>query len=434
MALPPGSSLPAVAQTMRWAVRPIPLMERCLREYGECFTVRLAALGEVVFLADPAAIGQVFTAGADQLTAGEGNAILEPVVGPRSVLLLDGPEHLRERRLLLPSFHGDRTRGYGRLIAEVVDRDLDRWPLGAPFALRPRMQAITLEVIIRAVFGVRERNRVTELGRVLSRMLEASSGRPLMTMLPALRRDLGPWSPWARFTRARDEVDEVLFAEIARRRRERAEERGTDVLSTLIAARHEDGRPMSDAELRDELATLLVAGHETTATALAWAFERLLRHPSVLRRLVQEVERGDDAYLDAVVKETLRLRPVLSIVVRRLAAPMELGGHRLPAGTHVAPCIYLTHRLPRLYPRPAAFRPERFLDRTPDAYAWIPFGGGVRRCLGAGFATLEMKEVLRTVLRRARLRAPDPRPESARRRAVTLAPSRDALAVMDELR
>lgn len=286
---------------------------------------------------------------------------------------------------------------------------------------------------MRTVFGVQEAPALVRLGRVLAAMLEASARHPLVTMMPALRRDLGPWSPWGRFKRARADFDDALFAEI-RRRRERGGS-GADVLSLLLEARDENGRAMTDGDLRDELATLLVAGHETTATALAWALERLLRHRQALARLTEDVERDDHAYIDAVVKETLRLRPVLSIVIRRLSVPMELDGHLLPAGTYVAPCIYLTHRLPRLYPDPAAFRPERFLAPSgPATYGWIPFGGGTRRCLGAGFATLEMREVLRAVVRRTRLRAPDPSSERVRRRAVTLAPARDALAIMDERR
>ena len=432
MGLPPGPRLPEAIQTVRWAVRPVPFMERCLREHGEHFTVRLAALGEVVFLAGPEAVQRVFTAAPGLVRAGEGNQILEPVVGPRSVLLLDGPAHLRERRMLLPAFHGRRVAEYSSVIAGVADRHIDRWPLGRRFALRPRMQAITLEVIMRAVFGVEAAPALARLGRVLAGMLDAATGHPLVTMVPGLRLDLGPLSPWGRFKRARADFDALVLAEI-RGRRERTEAPGADVLSLLLEARDEQGRPMTDAEVRDELATLLVAGHETTATALAWALERLMRHPEALARLRHGVERGDDAYLDAVVKETLRLRPVLSIVIRRLAAAMEVDGYALPAGTNVAPCIYLTHRLERLYPDPAAFRPERFLAPSAGAtYAWIPFGGGSRRCLGAGFATLEMKEVLRAVVRRTRLSPATASPEGVRRRAVTLAPADDALAIMHE--
>ena len=434
MAVPPGPKLPAAVQTLRWAVRPTALLERCLLEHGERFTLRLSALGEVVFLADPADIKRVFTATPELVRAGEGNRILEPVVGPRSVLLLDGAAHIRERRMLLPSFHGRRVAEYAGIVAAVADRHIDRWPVRRPFTLRPRMQAITLEVIMRAVFGVEEAPALSRLGGLLAAMLDAGARHPVLTMVPGLRRDLGPWSPWGRFKRARAAVDAEVFAEI-HRRRQRNEAPGGDVLSLLLDARDEDGRAMSDAEVRDELVTLLMAGHETTATALAWALERLVRHPEALARLTGDVEHGDDAYLDAVVKETLRLRPVLSIVVRRLAAPMAMNGHVLPAGTHVAPCIYLTHRLPRLYLDPAAFRPERFLaPNAPATYGWIPFGGGTRRCLGAGFATLEMTEVLRAVVRRTRLRPATPDSERVRRRAVTLAPAGDALAIMSERR
>jgi len=429
MSLPPGPRLPAAAQTLRWAVRPAAFMERCLRTHGECFTLRLAPLGEVVFVADPAAIRQVFTAPPERMRAGEGNAILRPVVGPGSVLLADGEDHLRKRRLLLPPFHGERLRRQAGRIARAAAREVERWPRGRPFALRPRLQSIALEVIAGTVLGLDDDPRERQLRRLLGRLLDVSAAHPVVALTPWLQRDLGPWSPWARFVRARAETDAAIFALIARRRRDPSAATRDDILSALLEARDDHGRALSDAELRDELVTLLVAGHETTATALAWAFERLLRHPVAWARLAAEAASADGDYIDAVIKETLRVRPVFSIVVRRLAAGMEIAGHPLPAGTVLAPCAYLTHRLPRLYPDPLAFRPERFLGRAPEPYAWIPFGGGTRRCLGASFAVLEMKEVLRTVALTARLQPVDRRPEPIRRRAVTLAPAREVLVV-----
>ena len=422
--------MPAAAQTVGWALRPVPFMEECRRRYGEAFTVRLLALGPVVFLADPAAVREVFTGDGKLFDAGEGNRILEPVVGSRSVLILDGREHLRQRKLMLPPFHGERLRAYAGLVREAAERDIESWPLGRPFSLRERMQAITLEVIAHAVFGV-EPARGAQLRAALRTMLDVTGRSAVVAMVPALQRDFGPWSPWARFRRARTRLDVLVYAEIARRR---AEPPGPDVLSLLLEARDEDGRALTDEEVRDELVTLLVAGHETTATALAWAFERLMRHPTALERLRGELSRDEDAYLEAVVKETLRLRSVLSIVVRRLREPATLAGHALPAGARVAPCLYLVHRSPRLHPEPARFRPERFLDGAAEPYTWIPFGGGIRRCLGAGFALLEMREVLRAVVPRADLRPARPASERTRRRGVTLAPAGDALAVLESRR
>ncbi len=430
-ALPPGPRRPATLQTFAWVARPLPFLEACRRRYGDWFTVRLAKVGTFVFVADPAAIKEIFTGDPQLLRAGQANAPLAPVVGSRSVLLLDGAEHLRQRRLMLPSFHGERMARYGELMAEITQAELDRWPLREPFALRPRTQAITLEIILRVVFGVREADRLEALRSALIALL-AQSTSPV-TMLPWLRRDLGPASPWRRFERLRERVDGLIYEEIARRREDPALAERDDILSLLLQARDDDGAGMTDGELRDELVTLLVAGHETTATGLAWAFERLLRHAPALERLTAEARADDgDAYAEAVVQETLRLRPPLPAVGRMLTADAEIAGRRLPAGVRLAPSIHLVHRRADLYPEPAAFRPERFLERPPETYGWLPFGGGVRRCLGASFATFEMKIVLRTILARATLRADDARAEPVRRRAIVLAPGRGGRAVLVE--
>jgi cytochrome P450 len=408
-------------------------MEACLRRYGRLFTVRLAQIGTFVFVADPEPIKQIFIGDPEQLRAGEANEPLEPVLGNRSILLLDGAEHLRQRKLMLPPFHGERLVRYGELMAEIADRDLDGWPLGRTFRLQPRLQAITLEVILRVVFGVEEAERLARLRKVLARLMNATA-RPV-AMAPWLRRDLGPWSPWARFKRMLEEVDATLYEEIAARRSDPRLADRDDIFSMLVRARDEDGQAMTDRELRDELMTLLVAGHETTATALAWTFELLFRHPAALERASAEAAGGSGhEYADAVVKEALRLRSPIPVVARRLTAPMKLDGHELPAGTRVAPCIYLTHRLPDVYPEPEAFRPERFVEQPADTYSWLPFGGGVRRCLGASFATFEMRVVLQTVLARARLRAASRRPARVTRRAIVLAPSRGVEAVLEERR
>ena len=428
--LPPGPRLPRAIQTLGWVTRPGPFMQRARERYGDTFTVRIANEGTWVFVCDPAEVKRVFTGDPSLLRAGEANAILAPVVGSESVLLLDEPSHMTHRKLMPPPFHGERMQRYGDLMSDATRAEVARWPVGQPFALWPRMQAITLEVIMRAVFGITETGRLEHVSDLLRGMLDWTTNPRRLARLALL----GPQrlAGHAAFRSIMDPVDRAVLEEVrARRDTEDLADRD-DILSLLLAARYEDGSPMSDGELRDELITLLVAGHETTATSLAWAFERLLRHPDKLARLTAEVqEQGDGGpYLDAVVKETLRLRPVLPIVVRRLAEPMELGGYRLPAGVAVAPCIYLMHRRADVYPEPNAFRPERFLDEPAGTYTWIPFGGGVRRCLGATFAQFEMKKVLEVVLAESELAPSEPRDERVRRRAITLTPSRGASAVL----
>jgi cytochrome P450 len=421
-------------QTAQWVARPIELMERCSRRYGDMFTLRPLGIGKAVFVSDPDAIKQIFTASPEVMRAGESNAFLQPVVGRRSILVLDGPSHLRQRKLMLPPFHGQRMQSYGDLIADVAERELAGWPVGKPFALRPHTQAITLEVIMRAVFGVEEADRLAELGRRLTHFMDTGTGRArwVATLMPMLQRRFGTdRSPWARFVAAREAVDGLLYDEIRRRRGVTDLAEREDILSLLVQARDEDGSPMTDEELRDELMTLLVAGHETTATALAWAFELLLKNPGALAQLESEVAEGGEEYLDAVIKETLRLRPVLPIVGRNLTEDVTLGRYDLPAGTMVAPCIYLTHRRPDVYPEPERFKPERFVGVQPDTYAWLPFGGSIRRCVGASFAMFEMKVVIPVVLRELRLRAASPEPEPMRRRAITFVPEQDALVVAE---
>jgi cytochrome P450 len=358
----------------------------------------------------------VFRAGPDRLRAGTANVALEPVLGNRSVLLLDGAEHIRQRRLMLPPFHGERLRGYEELIADITRDELRAWPAGEPLTLQPRMQAITLEVILRVVFGLDRGPRLVHVRELLKKLLDVTT-KP-WALVPPLRRDLGRFSPWARFLAVRAEVDHALYAEIARRRDDPTLAERSDIFSMLLQARDEDGRPLTDKELRDELVTLLVAGHETTATGLAWAFERLVRHPAALARVAD-----DRAYADAVVQETLRLRPPIPIVARMVVGqPFQLGEHEIPVGTMIAPCIYLVHRRPDLYPEPYAFRPERFLEQPPETYSWLPFGGGSRRCIGASFAVLEMSTVLRTVASSLRLAPSTAAPERVSRRAIILAP------------
>jgi cytochrome P450 len=419
---PPGPRAPAFMQGIRYMRDPLGFLAGFRRTYGDIFTVHFPFFGHIVYVASPELVKEVFTGSPSVFHAGEANAtVLEPALGPNSVLTLDDEPHLQQRKLLLPPFHGERVKRYGELIREVTRREMETWPVGRPFALRPHTQKITLAVILRAVFGIEDRERIDRA----SRLIDTFSDRvTVITKFPNLRRDLGPFSPWRRFLRARAELDEFLYEEIALRRAEAGREERDDVLSLLLGARHDDGSPMGDEELRDELLTVVGAGHETTATALAWAIERLLRTPRALNRLRESVAAGEDDYLEATVKETLRVRPVIIDVARRLTAPVTIAGYELPAGSFVLPAIGGLHFREDVFPDPEEFRPERFLGEKVENYAWIPFGGGVRRCIGAAFAEYEMRIVLREFIARAQLSAPDPRPESVRIRNITLAPGR----------
>ena len=416
-ALPPGPRVPRAVQMPAWLARPLWFAEQCRARFGDMFTVRIEERPWVM-LADPAAVREVFTAPPDLVHAGDANAILRPMLGPSSVLLLDGAEHLHQRRLMLPAFHGDRLRRYRDIIVEATGRVLDDWPVGEAVALRPHAQAITLEVIVRAVFGLEPDpadGAHDRLRALLSHVLDRLTRVRRMVTIAAL----GPDHPriQALFARELRAVETELLRLVAARRAAPDLAERDDVLSMLLLARDEDGRGLSDRELRDELMTLLVAGHETTANSLAWAFERLARTPGALARVAR-----DPAYADAAVREPLRLRPVIAIVARRLTRAAEIGGRLLPEGTVVTPCILLVHRRPDVYPDPDVFRPERFLERPPGTYTWIPFGGGVRRCLGAPFAELELRVVLEEVLTRFDIRAAGRRPEEIARRNVTFSP------------
>jgi cytochrome P450 len=345
---------------------------------------------------------------------------MEPVLGSHSVLVLDGPEHLRQRKLLLPPFQGSRVGAFREVIRDVAEREIARWRPGSELVLRERMRALTFEVICRAVFGVSEPALVE---RLRERLIAVIDSNPIFMVSSAARADLGRLSPGGVFARRLRAADAVLYEEIARRRGATDLEQRTDVLSLLLRARDEQGRAMSDAELRDELFTMLGAGHETTATGLAFAFELLLRNPAVLARLREEIEAGeDDAYLEAVAKETLRLRPVIDGAERTLTVPRTVAGWELPAGVKVYPAILLVHLREDLYPRPHEFRPERFLQDGVEPYSWLPFGGGIRRCIGAALAQAEMVEVLRVAVPRVQLRPLADRPDPVVLRGITLAP------------
>jgi len=398
--------------------------------YGDVFSSHFPFYGRVVYLAEPELAKGLLTGDPSLWHSGEATAtVLEPVLGRHSVLTLDEDAHLAQRRLLLPPFHGERVRRYGELMAELTAREVDRWATGEEIEMRSRMQEVTLEVILRTVFGVHDEERLRLFRERITRVGDSSSA---LIWFPILRRNLGRFSPMRRFLAARAAADELIYEEIALRRAAPDAEQRDDVLSLLLSARHEDGSPMSDTELRDELMTLLTAGHETTATALSWAIERLVRTPAAMERLHAELEH--DAYLDAVVRETLRVRPVITDVGRMLTRDAEVAGHVLPAGTFVMAAIAALHVRPDLWSDPQELRPERFLDGSPegDGFAWVPFGGGVRRCLGASFAQMEMRIILREVFRRVRLRAASPQDEKARVRHVTVVPARGARVVVQE--
>jgi cytochrome P450 family 135 len=443
--------MPSALQAVAWARRPLPFLERCQKHFGDTFTLRVRHSGTWVILADPEDIKRVFTADHAVLGVGVANSILGPLLGPRSVMLLEEPEHVRRRKLMLPPFHGERMRGYSEMMADITRRELATWPIGEPFELWPRMQEITLEAIVRVVFGPLETDRLRLLRARLRRLTNWMNDPRRLTLLAAA----GP----ARFAGNRDyremmgPVEDSVLEEVRRRQRtpdctdprsgtpSGVQAGGTDIAAMLAEARYEDGSPMSEQDLRDELVTLLTDG--PTSSLLSWAFERILRHPDKLARLRTEVEHpnggqtpdggGDGAYLDAVVKETMRLCPAAPIVVRKLLRPMELGGYEIPSGTTVAPCVHLVHRRADIYPEPLRFEPERFLEqeggRAANTYTWIPFGGGVRRCLAASYAQLLMKQVIGTVLGEVDLRPDEPRSERARKSAIAFVPHRHAMVI-----
>lgn len=451
--LPPGPRMPRTLQLLHWIFRPIPFMEACQRRYGDWFTVGFRKHMTFVFTSEPEAVKEIFTEDAGQLSAGEANQILKPLLGENSLLLLDGARHFQERRLMMPPFHGERMPSYGRIMREVADRAMDGWPVGRAFPLHPQMQSITLDVILRTVFGIGEHAALSNLRLYLKETLSLAS-QPMVLMMmdrrgevrwPRLHGMLGARAPLVRITALMDKVDRVIFSEIEQRRAS-ANENRQDILSLLAGARTEEGRTLSRQELRDELMTLLIAGHETTATSLCWVFYRLLNHRSVLERVRSEIQQvagngpvepehiGHLPYLDAAIKETLRLNPIVPIVGRCLRSAMRLGSRRLPAGVIVAPCIYLTHRRPDLWPEPERFEPERFLGHRPSPHEFFPFGGGSRRCLGMAFASYEMKMILAQILSRVDLRLPQGYTAKVVRRGITFAPSERMPVVMESIR
>jgi cytochrome P450 len=424
--LPAGPRLPSILQTVGWWSRPLAFHEGCRARYGKRYTVRLFGTPEFVMHANPDHIREIFTAPPEVLHPGEGAKILEPVVGTYSVILLDEAAHLGQRRMMLPAFHGEKMQLLSDLVAEVTEREVAAWPTGSAIRLHGRLQGLTLEVILRAVFGLDPGPLLDDMRARLTDILDFAT-EPA-TMVPVLQRELGGRSRWGQFVRLRERVDELVFATIAERRAAGSEDSG-DVLGMLLAARHEDGSEMSAQELRDELMTLLVAGHETTASSLAFAFSLLARNPGV----ADELRADDDDYLLATIHEVLRARPVLPNAAPRLVKqPIEVGGWSYEPGVCLVANSYLVHHDPEIYPDPYSFRPERFLGDGPGTYTWIPFGGGRRRCLGASFAILEMKTVLREVVRRYDLQPGGAGPELTRRRSITISPGTSASTRLSE--
>jgi hypothetical protein len=402
-------------------------MERCRARYGKRFTIRLPGQPPFVMISDPDELRELFRAPPDVLHPGEGARILEPVVGSYSVILLDEGPHLEQRKLMLPAFHGDKMQQLTGLMEELAEREVASWPVGQPFQLHPRFQALTLEIILRAVFGLDAGERLDALRKRLTEVLEF--GTSPASVNPRLQRRFGGFGPFARFAEVREAADALVYEQIDERRS--SGERRDDILSMLLDARHEDGSEMSRQEIRDELMTALVAGHETTASELAWAFERLAREPQVLGRLHEELDSGNgDAYLTATIQETLRRRPVLPQAEPRLVKkPVTIGDWLYEPGVVLGANAWLVHHDPDVYPDPFAFRPERFLEEPPGTSTWIPFGGGRRRCLGASFAMLEMKVTLRAALQRYTIEQAGAL-ERTRRRAITISPRRGALTVL----
>ncbi len=429
--MPPGPKAPAAIQTARWVREPIPFMERCRERYGPRFTMRLMFGPPMVNLTDPDEIKQVFAAPPDVLEPGKGGKVLEAVMGARSVLVLDGDDHLRQRRLMLPAFHGERMAALTGVLEDVSAREIATWPRDEPMQLHARLQGLTLEVILRAVFGLEPGARLDTLRAVLTDYLEEAS-RP-HNMLPALQRDLGPRSPWGRFVRIRARALGLISEEITRRRAAGDADHG-DVLAMLLGATEEDGTPMPDVDIRDELMTLLVAGHETTASQLAWTCERLVRSPAVLARLQTAVDTRDDRYLLATIQEALRCRPVLLFAQpRHVTKPITVGGFDYQPGCALTANVHLVHHDPSIYPDPYTFRPERFLQEGPGTFTWLPFGGGRRRCIGQAFAMLEMRVVLAALLAGADLAAAPgegAQDEPRLRRHITVSPARGARVVL----
>ncbi|MEH2181821.1 cytochrome P450 [Nostoc sp.] len=424
-------------QTYQWLTNPLEYMETCAKRYGDIFTLRIGPVfTPQVFISNPQAIQQIFTTDPKQLDSGEQAGIRSPLLGQQSLIALEGKPHQRQRKLLTPPFHGERMLAYGQLTLDITEQVISQWQVGESFSVLPSMQEISLQVILKAVFGLADGPRSDKLKEVLLEILNPQQPfvTAMMLIFPSLQRDLGSWSPWGKFLRLREQVDELIYSEI-RDRKEQPDPSRTDILSLMMAARDQEGQPMTDVELRDELITLLAAGHETTATSLAWALYWIHHMPEVRVKLLQELNRlgknPDDPnaivrspYLSAVCSETLRLYPVVMLALNRLVkSPLEIMGYQLNPGTLVIPCIYLTHHREDLYPQSKQFKPERFLERQFTSCEYLPFGGGNRRCIGMAFALFEMKVILATVLSRWQMELADSKPVQPVRKGFLLSPA-----------
>ena len=428
--LPGGSRLPATIQSLQWFRDPVRFMQRNYQRYGDLFSVKLGPLSRCTFIADPELAWPVLTGDADVVQMGSANGLFRPVLGDRSLFLLDGEEHKRHRKLMMPAFHRGSVGRFSGLVGELTAREVAGWPSGESFAIQERMRGVTLNMIFHAVLGIVDDRRDRRLHELIHELLDLVQNP--IAVLPMFQRELGGRTPFARLMALVSEIEAVLYEEIGSRRYDPSRNERDDVLSMLVGPQPHEPGFMSDREIRDELITLLIAGHETTATALSWTFERLLRHPEALRRTLEELETGDrDFYLDAVVRESLRQRPVLPVTARKLARPIQLGPWAFPKGWTLMPCMFLIQNSPSAYAEPEIFRPERFLG--PDAPAkevWLPFGAGSRHCLGSSLAMMAIKVILRTVLTRVELRPAQQESEAMVRRNFTLGPEHGSRVVV----
>jgi cytochrome P450 len=450
--LPPGPRIPSAIQLFWWLSRPISFFDHCTQRYGNCFTASFPGLPPSIFISDPDMIREIFQGDPMELYSGKSNATwMEPLVGSHSILVLDGEKHRRARKLMSPPFKSDRMQVYANEMREVVDDAMDRWSLGTPFPVHAEMQRITLHIIVRSVFGIDKAAQFDRLTKLLSQLLGQSTKSTLYSALavllrkqlkePETRKKIEAFMPKDSFFGIKREVDELIYSEIAQRRR--STEKRTDMLSLLMEARDENGEAMTDEELHNEMLSLLVAGHETTANTLAWAFHHVLSHPEAQEKIKAELAQvvGEAPlakehlnrleYLDACIRETQRITPVVPAVVRELQQPMKIGTWEFPAGTRVTPCIYMTHHRGDLWPESQRFRPERFFEKNQSVYEYFPFGGGARRCLGMGFATYEMRIVLAQVFSRLSLRAAPDVTVRLENRGMLYAPSNGMPIIVD---
>jgi len=440
--LPDGPKTLPLLQLIKWVANPVEFLENCKQRYGDCFTATFSNDRHFVLISNPQAIEQIFTANPKQFDVGRANSIIRPTVGDNSLILLDGDRHAAQRQLLMPPFHGERMRAYSQLIFQITQEVTNNWTQGQPFTVRPFMQEISLKLILQAVFGLEEGQKYQQLQQLLTSFLEFSTSlfNFFLAFFPALRGDFGPWSPGGIFNQNKQEIDDIIYA-LIEERREKPDSSRTDILSLLMSARDATGQPMTDIELRDELMTLLVAGHETTATALTWALYWIHRLPEVKEKLLKEIENlGENPepntitklpYLSAICSETLRIYPITLIAGPRIVKePVEIMGYKFEPETMLAPCVYLTHQREDIYPEPKQFKPERFLERQFSPYEYLPFGGGNRRCIGAAFALFEMKLALFSIVSNFQLALADQRPVKPVRRGVTMAPEGGVKMVM----